>query len=89
MMANCNYQGATNIIIYRKNINDDFFDLSTGIAGDILQKFSNYNNRLVIVGDFSKVSSKSLRDFIYESNKMGRIGFQGSFGEALKYLSTK
>jgi hypothetical protein len=52
-----------------------------------LQKFSTYGSRLAIIGDFSKYDSKSLRDFIYESNKTGRICFVGSQDEAVKALS--
>jgi hypothetical protein len=60
--------------------------LKSGIAGEILQKFSTYNFRLAIVGTFSEVQSKSLRDFIYESNKYGRINFVGSHDEAFERL---
>jgi len=89
LMANCQYQGTSKIILDEKNIVDEFFDLKTGIAGEVLQKFSNYNCQLAIVGDFSKFQSKSLRDFIYESNKMGRIFFVSSIDEARKCLSRK
>lgn len=82
IMANCSYQGTRSIIIYEKNIIPDFFDLKTGIAGEILQKFSNYNVKLAIIGDFTKYSSKSLNDFVYESNKHGRISFVNSIEEA-------
>jgi hypothetical protein len=85
-MANCQYQGADNIIIEKKNICIEFFDLSTGIAGEILQKFSNYRVRLAIVGDFSLHSSKSLKDFINESNRVGRILFVDSVEEAKSRL---
>ncbi|WP_083996437.1 DUF4180 domain-containing protein [Desulfosporosinus acididurans] len=47
---------------------EDFFDLKTKLAGEILQKFVNYHVRIAIVGDFSGYKSKSLKDFIYESN---------------------
>ncbi|RYU96387.1 DUF4180 domain-containing protein [Emticicia agri] len=82
LMANAAYSGATKLILHEKNITPDFFDLKTKIAGDILQKFSNYNMPLAIVGDFSKYTSKSLRDFIYESNKGGSVNFVGSMEEA-------
>ncbi|MDR0411881.1 MAG: DUF4180 domain-containing protein [Treponema sp.] len=62
-------------ILKRENIIGDFFNLSTEIAGEILQKFSNYNKRMAILGDFSNKKSKSLRDFIYESNKTKQIIF--------------
>jgi hypothetical protein len=87
LMANCRYQGADKIVLKEKNIVDDFFDLKSGVAGEILQKFSNYKCQLAIIGDFSKFQSKSLKDFIFESNKIGRICFVSSAEEAKKYLS--
>jgi ABC-type branched-subunit amino acid transport system substrate-binding protein len=77
------YQGFDKIIIHRKNITPDFFDLKTGIAGDVLQKFSQYRMPLAIVGDFSKNKSKSLNDFIYESNKGKQINFAASLSDAI------
>ena len=82
MLANCAYQGANKIIIQARHLAPDFFDLHTGIAGEILQKFSNYHMQLAIVGDFSQYNSKSLKDFIFESNKGGRIIFVASVEEA-------
>ncbi|RPH33470.1 MAG: DUF4180 domain-containing protein [Bacteroidales bacterium] len=87
LMVNCGYQGAKKIIIHEKNIITDFFDLKTRIAGDILQKFSNYDVQLAIVGDFLNISSKSLKDFIYESNRIGRISFVSSIDEAKAKLA--
>lgn len=87
LMGNLYYQGFDKIIIQEKNISQDFFDLKTGIAGEILQKFSTYRVRLAIVGDFTKYTSKSLNEFIYESNKCGNIVFVSSKEEAIKILS--
>lgn len=42
LMGNIYYQGFDKVILYEKNITPDFFDLKTKIAGEILQKFSNY-----------------------------------------------
>lgn len=87
IMADVNYQGDTNkIIVYEKNLSPDFFELKTKLAGEILQKFSNYRAQLAIIGDFNKYNSKSLRDFIYESNKGGRIFFVSAFEEAKEKL---
>lgn len=88
LLGNLYYQGFDRIIIHEKNITSDFFDLKTGIAGEILQKFSTYRVRLAIVGDFSKYTSKSLNDFIYESNKSRHINFTNSAVEAIKKLSS-
>ena len=74
------------IILKKENIIDDFFNLATGIAGEILQKFSNYRMRMAIIGDFENVKSKALKDFIYESNKTKRIVFVKTLKEALKIV---
>lgn len=86
IIAECNYRGSWKIILHAENIIAEFFDLKTGIAGDILQKFSTYNVQLAIVGNFSKYTSKSLNDFIFESNKHGRINFVISTEEAIQKL---
>jgi hypothetical protein len=86
LMADSGYHGSSKIIIHEKNITPDFFDLKTGIAGEILQKFSTYNIQLAIIGDYSKFSSKSLKDFIFESNKYGRINFVNTTEEAINSL---
>lgn len=75
------------IIIYERNITPDFFDLQTKLAGEILQKFSNYRIRLVIVGDWSKYTSRSLEAFICESNRGKTVNFSSSPTEAVKLLS--
>lgn len=87
LLMNCRYNDCESIIVNEANLPPAFFDLKTGLAGDILQKFSTYQGRLAIVGDFSKYESKSLRDFIYESNKQGRINFVTTSEEAEKALS--
>lgn len=87
LLGNASYQGATGIIVHENQLSQEFFDLSTRIAGEILQKFSNYRMKLAIVGDFSKFSSKSLRDFIYESNKTGHILFVSTLEEATQRIA--
>ena len=77
------------IIIHQKNLNKDFFDLKTRLAGEILQKFSNYGVKLAVIGDFSKYSSKSLQDFIRESNKGNLIFFLDTVESALIRLEKK
>lgn len=88
IIGNANYQGAEKIIIPKENIHPDFFDLKTRLAGEVLQKFSTYRQKLAIVGDFSDYKSKSLQDFIRESNRTGLVIFVGKTVEALKSFNT-
>ncbi|MFB6341826.1 DUF4180 domain-containing protein [Saccharicrinis sp. FJH62] len=87
LLGNMYYQGIEKIILHQKNITNEFFKLKNGMAGEILQKFSNYRMRLAIVGDFTKYDSKSLNDFIRESNKNRHINFVGSLDDALSVLN--
>ena len=87
ILGNCSYQGASKIILHEKNLTPELFDLKTGIAGEVFQKCSNYRMQLAIVGDFSKFESKSLRDFIRESNKYGQINFVSTKTEAVSKLT--
>ncbi|MGL6128709.1 DUF4180 domain-containing protein, partial [Chryseobacterium artocarpi] len=84
LMGNIYYQGFDKVILYEKNITPDFFDLKTKIAGEILQKFSNYRIGLAVVGDFSKYESKSMKDFIFESNKTGHVSFVETVEKAVE-----
>ena len=78
---------ARRIVLYKKMVDDSFFFFFSGLAGEILQKVSNYQIRLAIIGDFSIYSSKSLKDFIYESNKTGQVIFVDSLESALRQFS--
>lgn len=70
-----------NIVVYEHNLPSVFFDLKTGLAGEILQKCTNYRVRLAIIGDFSKYTSNALKAFIYESNKRKDHLFVSSLNE--------
>jgi hypothetical protein len=87
ILGNLYYSDFDRIIIHDKNITAAFYDLKTGMAGEILQKFSNYRVRLVIIGDFDKYQSNSIKAFIFESNKSKQVNFVGSLTEALQRLA--
>ena len=76
------------IVFYKENFDESFFDLRTGLAGEILQNVSNYSRRLGIVGDYSRYASHSLNNFMYESNNGNQVLFVDSLDEALRRLSS-
>lgn len=89
LLGSLYYQGFDCIIIHEKNITPNFFDLKNGMAGEILQKFSNYRVRFAIVGNFTPYVGGSVRDFMYESNKGKQIAFVGTIEKALQRLVNK
>ncbi|MBI4923458.1 MAG: DUF4180 domain-containing protein [Devosia nanyangense] len=76
-------QGAELVVIPVERLSPDFFRLGTGLAGAVLQKFTNYRLRVAIVGDISAYAAKSapLRDFVRESNRRGEVRFLASEAE--------
>lgn len=79
--------GCSKIVLNKEAITEAFFILSKGIAGEILQKFINYQIKFAVCGDFSKYTSKPLKDFIYESNKGKDFFFVPDTDTAVKMLS--
>jgi PadR family transcriptional regulator AphA len=64
----CGEQSAERLLIYAGNLSESFFDLKSGLAGAILQKFVNYHMKvaLVIPSDFIQ---GRFRDFVLEANR--------------------
>ncbi|NLI21518.1 MAG: DUF4180 domain-containing protein [Clostridiales bacterium] len=88
-MVTARYEGGADaLVIRRENLAEAFFDLRTGLAGEILQKFSNYQMRLAIVGDFSGYGSKALRDFIGECNRGRQVCWVPGLQAALDALAS-
>ena len=88
LMATVRYEtGADRMILPKAALDERFFVLSSGLAGDILQKFVNYQLAVAIVGDYSGYTSKPLRDFIYESNNGSHVFFVATVEDALDKLS--
>lgn len=79
--------GSKDIVIPKQLVAEDFFVLSTGLAGEVLQKYVNYGGRMAIYGDYSRYTSKPLRDFMYESNKGRDFFFVSMRDEAVAALA--
>ncbi len=73
-------------LLHDANFVPEFYDLSTGTAGDIIQEISNYRVRVAIFGPFSMVRSKRFREFMGESNRGSSVSFLGEKAKALEWL---
>ena len=65
------------LVVPANRLDRRFFDLSTGLAGAVLQKFVNYRMQVAIVGDISTylATSNALRAFVIESNRGQQVWF--------------
>ena len=71
--------GATLVAIPLARLGPNFLRLSSGVAGEVLQKLVNYRFHPVIVGDVAEAAAASapLADFIRESNRGRTVWFVG------------
>lgn len=81
------YNGCTHMVLPKDALPEEFFSLKTGLAGEILQKFSNYRMKLAITGGFGDVKSKSLKSFIFECNNGKQIFFKDTLKDAIDALT--
>ena len=78
--------GAQKVLINKSAVAEEFFKLSSGLAGEIVQKFVNYHFKLAIVGDFSHYTSEPLKAYMYESNRGKHLFFAATEEDALQWL---
>lgn len=78
---------ATKIVLDKKAVCEEFFILSAGMAGEILQKFINYHVQVAVYGDYSRYTSKPLKDFIYEANHGKDFFFVSTKEDAIQKLT--
>ena len=82
-------QGTSLILVPVERLDDEFFQLKTGLAGQIIQKFVTYRLRLEILGNISGyvAQSHALRDFVYESNCGTQVWFLADLQELNQRLN--
>ena len=79
--------GVTRVLASRELIDESFFDLRSGFAGELAQKFSNYRMKLAVVGDFSFIESLALKAYIFESNLGNTVRFLEDRAKAMDWLA--
>ena len=64
-------EGARVVVVPVEHLGDAFFQLRTGLAGEIVQKLVQYRMKLAVVGDVSHyvAASMAFRDLVIESER--------------------
>jgi PadR family transcriptional regulator, regulatory protein AphA len=82
----CHEHNTQLLLIYEKNLSPDFFNLSTGLAGEFFQKCVNYRVRVAFVIRFDNIKNERFKELISESNKSNQIRFFENKQQAEKWL---
>ncbi|WP_432892267.1 DUF4180 domain-containing protein [Kribbella sp. CA-245084] len=74
-----------------EQLGDEFFELRTGLAGAITQKFVMYQMGLAVVGDISSrvAASRPLADWVRESNRGRNLLFAEDLDELTERLQDR
>jgi hypothetical protein len=75
--------GVGRAILLDSQLDESFFDISTGVAGEVVQKCMNYGLRLAVITSSLDERSDYFRQFAQESSRHGRFVFVTSLDDAL------
>jgi Domain of unknown function (DUF4180) len=79
--------GTEGLIVTEKDLSPEVFNLRTGIAGELFQKFTNYQLRLAIILQDPKAYGERFSELVYEHKKHPMIRFFDSETDAVAWLS--
>lgn len=74
------------LLIYQKNLDPDFFDLSSGLAGAILQKIAQYQIKTAFIIDINSVESDNFKALARESKLNDEYNFFEDKDAAIEWL---
>ncbi len=63
------------LLMKEADLGENFFDVSTGLAGELLQKFCNYKQKLALIIDDLNKHSEPLQELAWEHRKHLNIQF--------------
>ncbi|QSB04905.1 DUF4180 domain-containing protein [Natronoglycomyces albus] len=91
LIGNASFSGVDVIAIPVSRLHQDFFDLSTRTAGEIMLKGANYGVALAVLGDIEpwRHGSAAFDDFVRESNRGTNMWFQTNREEFEARLATR
>jgi hypothetical protein len=87
VLQECVSHRVDRVMLYSENLPHRFFDLSSGEAGAILQKFRNYNIRLAVVCSSSVRLSRRFGEMVAEERRGRNFGLFETRDSARQWLS--
>ena len=86
LVAACGENGVQRLMMFADNLTEDFYHLSSGVAGDILLKFTNYHIRVAAVLTPELVNQGRFREMVIETNRGNQFRVFYGTAEAERWL---
>jgi hypothetical protein len=88
ILSGCVESGASSVLLDAEVLPPEFFDLSTGLAGELLHKLTTYRLRLAGVVPDLTVHSARFLEFAREAHNGAQFRFFPDRRSATEWLST-
>jgi len=86
LIGNCYWMEKCRLIVHATDLHPDFFDLKTGLLGEIFLKLSNYRVKTAFIVDLDGIESERFHELIYEHKKSDEIRFFDDLTDAERWL---
>ena len=82
----CIESGADALLLDQEALTPEFFDLSSGVAGNLVQRLQNYGIRMAAVVPSTAAHSHAFQEFAMEANTGSRFRFFPTRADAMGWL---
>ena len=73
LVGACGAYQTHRLLIYAENLPEAFFDLRSGLAGEVLQKFANYRIKAALVLPDALAHQGRFGEMVLEANRSNRM----------------
>lgn len=87
VVVTCIESGARGLLLDQGSLPPEFFDLSTGIAGALVQRLTTYGIRMAAVVPDPTIHSRPFQDFAREASTGRHFRFFPDREQAVEWLS--
>ena len=88
IVTSCGESGADSLLLDESSLPADFFDLSSGLAGELLHRLSIYQMRMAAVVSDVTIHSSHFQAFVLEANKGEQFRLFSTRQEAIDWLES-
>jgi len=74
------------LLVQQEQLGANFFDLSSGVAGELLQIFTTYGSKLALVVPDTSLYSESFQQLVLEHRTHNAVRFFADTDTAAKWL---
>ncbi len=83
----CGYYQTNNLLIYAQNVDENFFDLKSKLAGEVLTKRMNYYMRIAMVMPSDYSENERFSEMALDVNKVNHFRIFENRAQAVGWLT--